>query len=244
MNQPQTWMVHDVPVAGDPALLLARQAQMLVPGKLIRQARLRLDVPMRQGRPPHASLLHTILAEWHADTRAADLSETLASPESTDNLDDAGAALTGAGISWIRVDDRLEWSVSIGTHRYRCRAAVRRSWLRIQCGLLSLDAASPACRTALVHYLVELNGRIPGCRASLTERQLTVETLLWADELEGLLPIALAALHRAASIARDGTLWLQRDEVLSRYLTFHGLGKGGENHDDSDSRLVPLARGR
>ncbi|MDR4468957.1 MAG: hypothetical protein MRJ68_11800 [Nitrospira sp.] len=246
MKRRSTWLVQDIPVTGDATTLLANQAHITVPGKLIPGSQLRLELPMRAGRPPHASLLRTILDEWNAPMRAADSAETCADADATDILDQVGTALTGVGIQWRRTDHRLEWSASIDRHRYGCRATVHRSWLRLQCELLSLDATSPGHRIALAHYLVEANGRIQGSRASLTEQQLTVETILLAeeDELDGLFPMALAALRRAVSSAMNGAIWLQQDGVITRYLAFHGLEKGGERHDSSDRGLVRLARSR
>lgn len=241
---PSTWFVYERPVTGTTQELLARQAQRHVPGKLISRSRLRLEVLMRPGRRPSRAMRDAILDEWHAATPTTDPPTTWTGSDMGDRVEKTGAALTASHIEWTRLDDRFEWLASINSHRARCRATLWRSWLRLQAELQSLAGAPPAARAALAHVLVELNSKIQGCRASLTEQQVTVETVLSADDIEELLPVALGALYRAIAQATHIVPWILRDEVTQRYLAFHRIPKGGENDDGRHSRLVSLARSR
>ena len=131
MTTRSIWSVHDVPIAGDPSRLLARQAQIHVPGKVIRGLRLRLELPLVNGAVLPTSVTESIVDEWRAVVLSAYTASS--SQGSQDSLECVRRGLTEAGVSWTQIDDRVEWPCSINGRAYRYTGTVCRSWLRIQC---------------------------------------------------------------------------------------------------------------
>ncbi len=242
MTTGPTWFVHDVPITGDPSRLLARQAEIHVPGKVIRGLRLRLEWPVIQGASIPASLTESIVNEWQAAVQPVCTTDS-SSQGFKASMETVRRGLTEAGVSWTQIDDRIEWPCPLNGRAHRYVGTICRSWLRVQCEVVSLPADSPDCRTALAHYLVALNSRLRGCRVSLDDRRITVEAVLWADALGDQFSVALATLQQTAALVTREISWLRRNEVVDRYRAFHHLTKGGDihEHERSSGRLEPVA---
>jgi hypothetical protein len=234
MNRQPTWLVYDIPITGDPVTVLARQARMPVPGKLIRRSRLRIELPVLPDQSPE-SMRDQVIQTWR--TPAEELDAAMET-----QLADVEQAVACCGLSSIGSDAQIHWSL-YSFEQPGSPVALRSStWLRGRRHVATIEAMTSERQAVLIHYFIELNGVLRGCRASLADGTVTVEACALLRNSSDNRPSALNALNEAAALLKTMLPWLQRPDVIARYRSFHRLMKGGENHESCCDGLVPLAR--
>jgi hypothetical protein len=236
MNRQSTWLVYDIPITGDRVTVLARQARMPVPGKLIRKSQLRIELPVPPDQSPE-SMRDQVIRTWRAPAEELDAAMETQLAHVEQAVARSGFPSTGsdAQIHWLLYPfEPADSSTELRSH----------AWLRGQRHVATIEALTPERQAVLIHYLIALNSVLRECRASLADGAVTVEAFVLLRNSSNNQPAALNALNEAAALLKTMLPWLQRPDVIARYHSFHRLTKGGDAHEHvcRSSRLVPLAR--
>lgn len=234
MNRRSTKLARNIPVTGDTVALLARQAHIPAPGKLIPGPQLRIELPMLK-EPESQQLLDAVLKVWRNPSHTP---AQVLTPARQAILDEAHCRLTQLGFPGLAICwsiQTLELSDAHTEPRWW-------TWVCLQQDVTRIEQLSPEGQTALVHYLLHVNRHLRGCRASLADGVVTVEAFLMPEDILNDRPPILNQLNNLAAMLNRALSWFKRPDVIQRYRSFHRLMKGGEDHepDRRSSGLVPI----
>jgi hypothetical protein len=225
--EPEGWVAASVPLAGQPEVLLDRQAHIHGPAKVAAGPCLRAEWPVSRSLADDLAALRAALHGGLTDLEG----RGGIPPEDQMQVPEAAKALEtyAAEAPWPFSRDGDAWIFQVEASNLALRILARPEGghVRLAADLTRQRPARASSRRALAHFLLDLNARLRLARGALARGVAAIEVVLTAQTLTtSMIEKAMGAVLVGASAARRACLALLEPAVAEAYCTFH-LERGG-----------------